>query len=416
MDYQKWICEKLMKIYEKRDVLKTGVFSNKKIKIDIYRNQELKEKLERLEEGNLFLEAVNSLKRRGAADFSWLNDKEGTVIEKVWLVPKPEAVKECFKILGRMPPGELALQFQKDALSSAQTMSPDSDIRAFLEKLAKKAGLTAKIPRFFSKDDFELNNQIFKALVAIGSNRDEILERVLSIKLYSDSKRFEHDIKSKVLSVLREIKKENSNEPFADEELLQERGVVKSPEIFPFSGRVKIFFRNKEAIDFSPLTHGAYINSESAKEIERVEGQGIRQVTFIENMANYVDCVSKNTNSHELFIFHGGFYSPMKGRFFKILYDSFKEKVSFRHRSDIDLGGFRIFVRLQKEIVPSLIPDQMDIQTLEKFKSRGRPLGSKEYENELRKLLDDTDYEIFHPVIKRMLQLKLKLEQEALLA
>ena len=92
--------------------------------------------------------------------------------------------------------------------------------------------------------------------------------------------------------------------------------------------------------------------------------------------------------------------------------NSFSLKVY--HWGDIDLGGFRIFNSI-KEIFPCLIPYRMDKETLEKNIDKAIEITDEGYIEELKKLLGDKDYEVFHPVLKVMVEKKIKLEQESLI-
>lgn len=87
--------------------------------------------------------------------------------------------------------------------------------------------------------------------------------------------------------------------------------------------------------------------------------------------------------------------------------------VKFYHWSDIDLGGFRIFTRLKKNVIPELQPWKMDVETLSENKDNTSPIKNKSYLNALEKLLNDQDYTVFYPVIHKMLEKKVKLEQES---
>ena len=63
----------------------------------------------------------------------------------------------------------------------------------------------------------------------------------------------------------------------------------------------------------------------------------------IENKANYISYINGMTAEDELVIYHGGCYSPIKGRWLRLIAEEAeKSKIQVFHWSDIDLGGFRI--------------------------------------------------------------------------
>ena len=90
-----------------------------------------------------------------------------------------------------------------------------------------------------------------------------------------------------------------------------------------------------------------------------------------------------------------------------------KSKIQVFHWSDIDLGGFRIFVRLRDEIFSSLRPYKMDLETLEKYGDRCMPIDDQNYLDSLAGLEAKAEYEVFYEVIRKMCSEKIRLEQEA---
>ena len=92
-----------------------------------------------------------------------------------------------------------------------------------------------------------------------------------------------------------------------------------------------------------------------------------------------------------------------------------KRQISFVHWSDIDLGGFRLYQRLKKEIFPYVRPWKMDLETLKENKERGMPITSEAYQKALADLLKDESYSVFADTIQYMLTHKIRLEQEVLI-
>lgn len=82
--------------------------------------------------------------------------------------------------------------------------------------------------------------------------------------------------------------------------------------------------------------------------------------------------------------------------------------------SDIDYGGFRMFMRLKKNIVPSLEPLNMNIDSFERYKKRGLKRDDK-YIMTLQKLTEDPDYSVFYEVISAIINSKVTVEQECFL-
>jgi hypothetical protein len=86
----------------------------------------------------------------------------------------------------------------------------------------------------------------------------------------------------------------------------------------------------------------------------------------------------------------------------------------FYHWGDLDWGGLRIFQLLQEKVLPGLQPLYMDEKTLLAYQDYGETLHPV-YRKRLEKLGQSPQYAVFHGLISLMLELNIKLEQEALL-
>ena len=165
-----------------------------------------------------------------------------------------------------------------------------------------------------------------------------------------------------------------------------------------------------EKIECKKETLGSYINSYNVKNMQNLKIKNINKIIFIENKANYIDYIYNKKTIDEFVIYHGGMFSPIKGEFFKKIYEAGR-KVEFYHWSDIDIGGFKIFARL-RNIIPELQPYKMDKQAFYSKRNYWKEMKQDYIEN-LSKLRNDREYEIFQELIDEMLKNGTKLEQEA---
>ena len=271
------------------------------------------------------------------------------------------------------------------------------------------------------------NHGLFRFLQEMMENDGEEMERVVSTRLYGDSKFFERELKSRILSVLRSVAKENGEEETDDAELLLQRGIGRWPEVLEFRGPVKILLKNEEPevspsggkaewIDFSAQRYGAYVNSETVRQTVSAEAGRISRMLTIENKANYVWYMQTHHDPRELVLYHGGCYSPMKGKWIRMLEEAVRQSspdAEFFHWSDIDAGGFRIFTRLRDNLIPHLQPLKMDLKTLKQFEPQAAEIETDHYRGILQRMLEDPEYEIFHETIRYMLEKNIRLEQEA---
>ena len=467
-DYRKIVLNMLLDRFENSSSARAGAASQapkRRVLLTKREQAKLSSGLEDPDKKNLFLAQLSDLKDKGCIDFSWVRHEEGNLVDRIWLITEPESLRESYRMIGRLPletqRSRLTEQIRnairelgddkageekaEEAIRVMETYEPGSSIRFFLKEQADYIRSRGKIPRCFS-GDAETDQAILDMLVFMEQNDREQMERLVSSRLYGDSKHWERNIKSHVLSILRQIDKERFGEPAEDDELLRQRGIVRWPEIMEFCGAISVELEDGSVVDYSRLRWGAYINSETIRRIRGVRLSDIRRILSIENKANYIWYISEQQKPDELVLCHGGFYSPSKGAWLRAVAAaagleagsgqdaglaadlnsepagrernadrlSGSPEIIWFHWSDIDLGGFRIFTRLRKNIVPDLKPYRMDAATLEINKDACRPFPNKNYRRALQKLLEEPDYQFFHEAVRWMLREGLCLEQEQL--
>ncbi len=417
MDYRKWVLDTLLNRYEKSKAFATGIFS-KRILIHMEKEKFLESHMENPDEKCHFLSAVRELKSEGKIDYSWVKYEEGNLIDKIWLIPEEKAIDSCYRSLGRVSKRDRVDRLTEQIQFYRDRAEEESVLGHFLDEMLGELSDVRKIPRFFT-DDEQLNEDILKCLLYIEENHDEVMERILSSRLYGDSKYFERNVKGKVISVLKHWKKGEEEDIPEDQEFLGEKGIVRWPEIMEFTGKIKVIMNNGSLIDYRTQKYGAYINSNTIKQVKEVVLEEIRQITFIENKANYIWYLSHEKKEEELVVFHGGCYSPVKGLWFQKIYEGSRrgnKSVRYFHWSDIDIGGFRIFRRLKESIVPELKPYKMDRDVLTEFRECALRIETSSYREKLKTMSHDPAYGEFWNVIERMLEWDIRLEQERIIA
>ena len=444
MNYEQELLNRLMDKYEKSKAFLTGVFT-RKIALTAAQEDWIQRRMENMEEKRLFFAVLKDLKESGLIDYSWERFEQGNLVDKIWLVPDEAAVRACYKRLGRRPAREEAEALAELIREYRRQLPPENSLSRFLADYEEELRAKGQIRQYFTHEP-ELNENILKCLIFMEQNQGEQLERLMSSSLYGDSKYFERHVKSKVLVILRALKRREQEEGISDsmpedDELLLEKGVVRWPEILEFTGRLRVALDDGNEIDYGPQIRGAYINSETVKHAVSVEAEGIRRVLFIENKANYVWYISQNHSRDELVIYHGGCYSPMKGRWFRMVHEGCRRQaltadflagedsraedasqaaehfpmVKYLHWGDIDVGGFRMFVRLKGQIVPELMPYRMDRASLEAYRGQAMEITSAAYLKTLERMEDSPEYEMFHEVISLMRRERIRLEQEQMI-
>ena len=86
------------------------------------------------------------------------------------------------------------------------------------------------------------------------------------------------------------------------------------------------------------------------------------------------------------------------------------EQVEYFHTGDLDYGGIRIFQHIRKNIFPGLKPYQMDAGQFEKYLEFASDMEDSTWEK-----LKQVDEPLLHPLIKKILETRKVIEQEAFL-
>lgn len=354
-----------------------------------------------------FLSELIELQKREIADFDWR--VKGHVADKIWLVTKN--VQNAYDFVSRENKHD-ALERIGAAVRDTESRVGGGWIKTYLKSVLD--GISENRLSGLWKEDARLINDVLKALELIYSlNGESISMRAASVKLYSDSKRFENDIKRYIVSIAKKFEPvlvEMDEDDISEREVLSQLGIVKMSEIFEFCGGLKVFYKNG-AVDYSPIKKGACVTDDSLSEIEQVELSGVQSILFIENKTNYTEYCLNSRRENELVVLHGGLYSPAKGAFFRLISSALTNQQVF-YWGDIDMGGFNMFCRLRENIFPTLSPYNMDCECFNRYKSKGLP-RSKTYLEKIAKLKNDARYAMFINVIDLISDCAVTVEQEA---
>lgn len=398
MDKKEIILNKLLDKYEKSKSFQGD--SNRRI---ILKMHEIKEyNIENYEEKEQFHDIIKELKRKGIIDdFSWEKFEQGNIMKEIWL--NKQATEKAYNEIGRSDKKQEA----KEVIAQLNSYEfKEKWIQQFQQEMLIYCRENQKAPNMLP---YLHSKEILIALANL-TPKQEILKRVFSIKCYGDSKYFERNIENYLIRIVRKylIKDE---EELNDEELLLQVGIAKAPEVIEFCGNLEATM-NEQKINYSINTKGSYINSYTIKNLENLRLRNVKKIIWIENKTNYIDYILNQQKEDEFIIYHGGMYSPTKGEFFKKIYQSIDNNVKCYHWSDIDIGGFNIFIRLKSEIVKNLKPYHMQKKDLEQMQEYWKPI-SEEYKGKLENMSKIDSYYEFKETIDFMIKHKCKLEQES---
>lgn len=417
MNYKCLILNKLLEKYEKSKSYSEEC--NRKIILNM---SELREyDIENYEIKSLINSVIIELSEENLIDFAWQKYEKNNIIQKIWL--NKDNILESYRLSGRknikLILNDLLnvlnnINFKEEWLNSFK-----QDMILFLNSSNKE---NSYLPSFLANDILTALKEIDNICCEENINYNTSLKRVFSIKCYKDSKYFENNIEKYIIKIIKKYLlplryKTDYFENMTDDEILLEVGISKAPEVIEFSGanvQVELNSDNKSIL-YSKNVIGNYINSITINSIKKLHIKDIKKVIFIENKTNYLDYILNKITLNELVIYHGGMYSPNKGKFFQKIYDVLKDSnCEFYHWSDIDLGGFNIFCRLKENIIPELKPYLMDKTALMEIKKYWKKIDEK-YKEKLIQIHKNEQYNMFFEVLDFMIENGIKGEQEGFL-
>lgn len=253
----------------------------------------------------------------------------------------------------------------------------------------------------------EDSKNIIFLLEFILKNKQEILERELSISILANSKTWEKKYKRKVLKILRQSGYFDSLiEKFSDEKeinkvILEECNVYSNPSYVYFKGNGKITFENGEFFTVYPDIPFA-LYSQSISKIMSFEIEDAKIMT-VENLTSF----NRIKESETFFIFLSGYHNSVKQKFLEKIYQQNSNKTYF-HFGDIDPDGFFILENLRKKTHIDFNQYKMGIEELEKYSTFSKTLE----DNDIIKAKSLIEKGKFVEIMNYMLEKNIKLEQE----
>jgi hypothetical protein len=371
--------------------------------------------------------AVRSLAEAGLVGYAWARDSLHTVLGEIWLVL--DQVERVYAWLG-LQPTRVVVGALIDLIDEMLAGWPaDSDagpsvggqnrrwlipaLQHLREQLAQRGRLTAPLP-----DDPDLARCLLQALRAIGqADFAETYLRVFSVRCFQDSKFFERKIRSRFLTIIRanqpQICDLEADDQPGDDELLAMIGLVRNPEIYEFCGPICLDITGSR-IDYGVFRRGAVLHAASVADITGVDAGRVGRLLFIENRTCYDAYIRGERRADELVVYHGGFPSPAKLLFFKLIADRVPDTAECLHWGDIDAGGLLMLLQLRRLVGPNIRAWRMDRATLLERRDLAAAWPPA-YRTVLLRLLEDPACGDERAVVEAMLETGLRLEQEALI-
>lgn len=247
---------------------------------------------------------------------------------------------------------------------------------------------------------------ILNLLEYILFNKQDIMERELSVAVLHDTKLFESKYRSRICKILErygnlEINMEELDKKEKERAILEEYRVYSNPSYIFFKGYVEIEYNNGNCISARPNNPIA-VSSGTISDIKSIKINSEKIVT-VENLTTY----NRIDDKQSAFIYLSGYHNTAKQYFLKKIAEDNKG-ISWWHFGDIDPDGYFILKNLIDKTGITFKPLYMDIKQLVSYKQYCKPLEK----NDIVKAESLLSMTFYDEVMKFMLNNNCKLEQE----
>ncbi|NLA26873.1 MAG: DUF2399 domain-containing protein [Firmicutes bacterium] len=356
----------------------------------------------------MFNDEMEALERRGWVQLDWVRFDRGGTLQRIALAEP--SLSGIYAALHRIPRNV----FYREAalfLAEYEKAAPE-ELFSFCRELGERLALLQLLPPPLKAEQPQLFRELLQGLRALFETREkDTARRVLSVQLYGNSKRWEQ-IERGILQLARDFCLPPEEVGLDDAALLAERGIIDHPSHILLAGPL-IFTTSAGVVDLTSFYPDLGLPLEMVQDLEIMESRAAAVIT-IENKTSFYQYLREGPPGH-LVIYLGGYHNRGRRLLLEKLAVFFKSEgrvVPFYHWGDLDLGGFQIWRHLEVKTGISFEPHLMDIPTYLRSLHLGQPLD-KPYLSKLAALLDDLAYEPFHPLIRLMLEKKVRIEQEA---
>ncbi len=257
-----------------------------------------------------------------------------------------------------------------------------------------------------AKYTLDIARNVLKLLTKVLGNKQDIMERELSIAILGNTKLFEKSYKSRICSIIEEYGNFGEDLTILDKKqkekvILEEYQVFSNPSYIYLKGYVDIYYINGIVIKITPDNPIA-ISSESIMQIDYIQVKSNRIIT-VENLTSYNRVYDTKTT----FIYISGYHNTAKQKFVKKMVDG-NDVRFWGHFGDIDPDGYFILKNLKDKIGINIEPIYMNVEQLIKYRKYCKPLEN----NDVVKAMSLLKINFYSEVMEYMLENNCKLEQE----
>ena len=347
-----------------------------------------------VEEIAAFESEMESLQARGLI---FIESDPKRPMQKEYLMLKADEgqVKQFYGILGRRNKREI-LKEQADMYR--QYLGRHALLDRYCTHMLDEVENRLKVQK-------DSEGDLLKLLDAVLGNREDLLERELSMEVFGYSKQIEKHLMNSLITVLKKygdtaqlldgIEDENEERQI----LLGEYRIYMNPSVVYLKGYAELTFPGGHRVQVTPEVPLGFLSS-ALENLENIH-IGVPTVMTVENLTSFHRMEDRNV----LFIFLSGYHNTAKQQLIKKMG---REKRVWQHFGDLDPSGFLILRHLRRGTGLPFEPVHMGAEELKTYAGYGIELSEDD-----RKMLENMRSEgEFPEVLQEMERLGIKVEQE----
>ena len=355
---------------------------------------------------------VKDLEAQGLVSAQWVRGRP--VLSGVAL--NLDNLPACYRLAGRTHPKELARLVGERVTAGLSHVTTDW-VLAWRDDVCRQAKEAFRVPAYCKKDLSLLDKLLTAFVVYDGLQGESITMRAFSGRCYQNTKTFEQEVRDQflraALGYATGLMEACAQSELGDREQLAYLGIYARPELYELSGHCSIHTDKGTISVTAAAPWGLALPSTGVDAIRAFDLGGIEKIVFLENKTNYDEYILSELRTEELAVYHGGFLSPQKRKFFQKIAASLEDRTQVVFWADIDLGGFQMFQQLQG-IFPTLSPMRMSGEEVTAHHATGLK-RSAHYLGQVQAALDGGKYPLFQKAMEKIVEYGVTIEQEVFL-
>lgn len=343
-------------------------------------------------------EEVVRLSEEGIISHTWVKFQEGRQLNRIYL--EPGRLEDAYTQADITPRG--AKMERLRAVIAPLASHPWPWVAGWAASVLLDLG--ERRTSGLDLDDPAGYEQLALVLQELPRLEEDIPKRVLSQRLFQDSKRFERDVERRLVHLIRT----HADMEFqSDGEALESVGIVEYPRRVLVAGPLAIKCGNGAVVSLDAFPGGVGLSHDTIRELKVVHSK-VKRIVLIENLTSWHQWVAERSGEPEIVVYTGGF----PNRTVQLLLRKLHGLATVYHWGDIDVGGIRIFEYIREHLIPDLVPLGMDVEHYLRYAGHGMAFN-RNYARKIQAMLEDDRFVRWHDLLRLMESRGLRIEQES---